>query len=399
MKHWYTTLFGALAAVAPVAHSLGVGAVGHVGSTDWLTLISGLGVGGLGLVAADAAKTVSKNGSGSNGSNLSSGMKLLFAFFAVLICLVLPIRASAQNECASVVPAGTKYTATKTTVDSNGVRHQVECTTSGGDIYFTSKAHIPSVAVDLTNLAAGTATAPTISFPNCNFGNLCGIYHDTTSTVGGLDITFGLAPRYEFNSTGFVMNPTRAFIWGTLPFASAFDTALLDASSSSPPTGVPAPGVVQEPFGATPINNQNYTVLNQAASSTNWDGVNLGFNASNDALLQTVKGSAGTARPLLIRSLSNCLSSGGTCGRNASGSVSIAAAATTVTVASTAVQANSQIFIMEDSSLGTALGITCNTTISRTYSVTARTAGTSFVITASAAPAVNPACLSFWVIN
>lgn len=57
MKHWYTTLFGLLAAVAPVAHSVGVGPVGHVGSTDWLTLVSGLGVAGLGAVAADAAKT------------------------------------------------------------------------------------------------------------------------------------------------------------------------------------------------------------------------------------------------------------------------------------------------------------------------------------------------------
>ena len=60
-KHWYTTLFGILAAVAPLAHGLGVGPVGHIGSTDFLTLLSGLGVAGLGAVAADASKVQTKN--------------------------------------------------------------------------------------------------------------------------------------------------------------------------------------------------------------------------------------------------------------------------------------------------------------------------------------------------
>jgi hypothetical protein len=95
----------------------------------------------------------------------------------------------------------------------------------------------------------------------------------------------------------------------------------------------------------------------------------------------------------------NCSSSGGTCGSASAGSVSIAAAATTVTVATTAVTANSQITITEDSSLGTKLGVTCNTTTGRTYTVTTRTAATSFAITASAAPSTNPACLSYTVVN
>jgi hypothetical protein len=95
----------------------------------------------------------------------------------------------------------------------------------------------------------------------------------------------------------------------------------------------------------------------------------------------------------------NCASSGGTCGSSSAGAVSIAAAATTVTVATTAVTANSQILISEDSTLGTRLSVTCNTTTGRTYSVSTRTAGTSFVITASAAPATNPACLNYTIVN
>ena len=87
------------------------------------------------------------------------------------------------------------------------------------------------------------------------------------------------------------------------------------------------------------------------------------------------------------------------CGGAAAGSVVIAAAGTTVTVNTNAVTANSQIFIQEDSSLGTKLSVTCNTVTTRAYYVTTRTAATSFVITASAAPVTNPACLSYLIIN
>ena len=87
------------------------------------------------------------------------------------------------------------------------------------------------------------------------------------------------------------------------------------------------------------------------------------------------------------------------CGASSTGAVIISAAATVVVVNTTAVTANSQIFIQEDSSMGTKLSVTCNTTISRTYAVTARTAATSFTLTSSAAPSANPACLHYWVVN
>lgn len=97
----------------------------------------------------------------------------------------------------------------------------------------------------------------------------------------------------------------------------------------------------------------------------------------------------------------NCSSSAApaVCSSASAGSVVIAAAGTTVTVNTTAVTANSQIFIQEDSSLGTKLSVTCNTTTTRDYYVTARTAATSFQITASAAPVTNPACLSYFIVN
>lgn len=94
-----------------------------------------------------------------------------------------------------------------------------------------------------------------------------------------------------------------------------------------------------------------------------------------------------------------CINSAGTCGSSSSGSVSIAAAATTVTVTSTAVTPWSRFKINEDSTKGALLGVTCNTTTGRTYSVTTATPGVSIVITASAAPVTNPACLDIEIDN
>lgn len=110
---------------------------------------------------------------------------------------------------------------------------------------------------------------------------------------------------------------------------------------------------------------------------------------------------AGRVNPALYGSLTNCSDSAGAAACSAApvGVVVIDAGATTVVVSTTAVTANSRIFIQEDPSLATALGITCNTTVVRTYAVTARTAATSFTVTTSAAPAVDPACINYWVVN
>ena len=86
------------------------------------------------------------------------------------------------------------------------------------------------------------------------------------------------------------------------------------------------------------------------------------------------------------------------CGAKASGAVVIAAAASTVVVHTTAVTANSQIQLTFDSSLGSLLSVTCNTTAQQPY-VTARTASTSFTITTGSTFTTNPGCISYTIIN
>lgn len=130
--------------------------------------------------------------------------------------------------------------------------------------------------------------------------------------------------------------------------------------------------------------------------------LDTGLAASTALPSGNTTGDISTVGPVtapVYRSSTVCINTGGTCAAAPTGFVSIAAAATTVTISTTAITANSQIFIQEDSSLGTALSVTCNTVTGRTYTITTRTPGTSFIITASAAPAANPACLSYSIIN
>lgn len=96
----------------------------------------------------------------------------------------------------------------------------------------------------------------------------------------------------------------------------------------------------------------------------------------------------------------NCADSAGAaaCGSAAAGSFVIDATTTSTVVSTTAVTANSQIFLQYDSSLGTRLGITCNVTVALPV-VTARTAGTSFTVTVPVAPITNPACYNYHIVN
>jgi hypothetical protein len=146
------------------------------------------------------------------------------------------------------------------------------------------------------------------------------------------------------------------------------------------------------------------TVENYPSWFTN--GIKLGSLGSvlNPNNTNTTAFSFGT-QPVTVGALNstvNCNSSASpaVCAAAPNGSVVIAAAATTVVVNTTAVTANSQIDVTHDTSLGTRLGVTCNTSDNSSgYLVTARTAGTSFTITATAAPTTNPDCLSFTIVN
>lgn len=86
------------------------------------------------------------------------------------------------------------------------------------------------------------------------------------------------------------------------------------------------------------------------------------------------------------------------CAAASSGSVAVPIAGTTLVVNTTRVTANSQILLTFDSSLGTRLGVTCNTIVNPP-SVSLRTPGTSFTIAMANALTTNPDCISYTIIN
>ena len=84
-------------------------------------------------------------------------------------------------------------------------------------------------------------------------------------------------------------------------------------------------------------------------------------------------------------------------GYQTSGNGYIAAAANSANVVTSAVGANSIILLTPSSALGTALGVTCNTTLNP-LGVGTITAGSLFSVIPSSAPSTNPECFS-WQIS
>lgn len=105
----------------------------------------------------------------------------------------------------------------------------------------------------------------------------------------------------------------------------------------------------------------------------------------------------------VYQTASNCSSSASpaVCGSAASGSVAVPAGTNpTLQVNTSAVTASSQILLMEDESLGTKLGVTCQTAVLPTATfVTARIAFTSFTFQANGTFATNPVCYSYTILN
>jgi hypothetical protein len=143
-----------------------------------------------------------------------------------------------------------------------------------------------------------------------------------------------------------------------------------------------------------------------ASSADKWTWIcTLGTGANPTSTL-SLQHTGGTGLALLqfpmIGTTSNCSSSASpaVCASSPSGSFVIAATATSVVVNTTAVTANSQIIVQEDESLGTKLGVTCNTgIIANPPAITARSPGTSFSVGITTPLTVNPVCFSYTVIN
>jgi hypothetical protein len=115
---------------------------------------------------------------------------------------------------------------------------------------------------------------------------------------------------------------------------------------------------------------------------------------------------AGPLNAASYGSNTNCSSSASpaVCGSALAGSVLIPTGTTseTLTVNTTAVTANSQIFFYPDDSLGTKLSTTCNSTLATLAGgsfISGRVSGASFTITFNGSILTNGVCGSYFIIN
>lgn len=112
------------------------------------------------------------------------------------------------------------------------------------------------------------------------------------------------------------------------------------------------------------------------------------------ANIQTFSDCANTAEPAI-------------CGANTTGSVVIGVGNSAVIVNTSAITANSEIFLTPDETIGTTgsgkLSVTCNTTQATALAilgVTARVVGTSFTVTTTAGSVTtHPVCIHFAIVN
>lgn len=156
--------------------------------------------------------------------------------------------------------------------------------------------------------------------------------------------------------------------------------------------------------GANLVQVGSDMVYGFSNSTTTVTTLDTGFSRVSPGTVGVGTGAAGSVAGAIQSGAyltgTNCSDSAGAaaCGSAAAGSVVIDAGSTSVVVSTSAVSANSQIIPVFDSSLGTRLSVTCNTTIALP-AITARTAGTSFTVTVAVAPITNPACFSFFITN
>lgn len=246
-------------------------------------------------------------------------------------------------------------------------------------------------------VSAGGATAPTVFYftfwgdtagPNLTLSQSDQIVHDYGSSYGGSTGTVIINQAGEFNCFGCELfgNPATS---GTGIFMSNFtnaETRLIGARWNN--TATTTNGIFMNDA------SQTLWVLDGSTVGGTSAAINRGAGKVFDDGTNTYVGPQ-------IGVPVNCSSSASpaVCGSAGAGSFVVAAGATSVTVNTVAVTADSQIFIHEDDSLGTKLGVTCNTGTPPAERITARVAATSFTFTVGVAPVTNPECYSYLIVK
>lgn len=229
---------------------------------------------------------------------------------------------------------------------------------------------------NLTVAATGTATSGA-NFPSKRTNYLVSVWNGTAAIncSMGWDVLPG---------TG--TNPSTTMKLEICPTSASNN---MDLSLLSPNGITFAPSTFKTNSAANSVQNGLNILTGTGVTATNISNANVQLNVSNPPA-----------------TLSNCASaaSPAVCGSAAAGVVTMPVGATLVTVNTTVVTIHSRISLTYDhsSSTNTELGVTCNTaaaTENASYVLHDKVAGTSFTIHTNTAPATNPGCIQYSIID
>jgi len=274
----------------------------------------------------------------------------------------------------------------------------------------TSNAIVSSNAWQAPNLIStiSTGTAPltvssTTVVPNLNVSQLLGGTWAIPGTIGSTTPNTGAftdltATDVTTTGTGtgsysVAGSTTGACSWTTQSTAAteAFDCPLSSLEQAAP-SGISGSDILYPDLGA-----HRWKMINNGGSAltvASLESPVFTTNITTPILLTATKcAAAGTAANPSVVSCSAAPSGSFACDTAASGG--------TCTINTSAVTSASAIFVQPDSSLGSLLSVTCNTTADTGLTaprVSARSANTSFTITLGTF-STNRLCFDYWVVN
>jgi hypothetical protein len=237
-------------------------------------------------------------------------------------------------------------------------------------------------------------------FPNSNSNNTAVGSGAAPSATGGDETAVGQG------SLGSVVSGTDDTAVGWHALNSYTATSGVGIGSNACNTATSGNGMVCIGVTTAPnaVGDTNEIIIGQTTTGAGSNTATIG-NASVTDVHHGGAADAAIVHAKAYATASNCSSSASpaVCGSAAAGSVAVPTGTNaTLVVNTTAVTANSQIFVQSDDTLGTKLGITCNSTLASLIVepvVSARTGGTSFTITISGTTTTNPVCLSYFIVN
>lgn len=336
---------------------------------------------GLSCSFVNGVMTATASGSGTIGSCATANAIALYTAATTLACDSNTTDASgawtyAVNGAAStpaVTFSGTPFAGTGTTSTPlfyfNGGTAPTTWSTGGTYFGWNCVGGFAGNIFDLHSNGSGSTASLT-----------CAGLLTLNSNLVASSVQIATAGSFLFGSNGSMSNPANGV------------TRLLNAATTGYTRLAIGPDTSSFP-GLCPSGSNGALTFDQAGGCTTHAAITAGTITGDGYATGTNCSATGTAANPSVASCSSAAAGSFSCATNASTG--------TCVVNTTAVTANSEIFVTQrsDTTTGTRLGVTCNATLSTAITeITAVTAATSFTINLGTIT-TNPECFSYLIVN